>query len=58
MNILKSASKIVFLMLSLSACIGLFYGAVSEDNFMLLAIAASSFYFANKGTPKEEYLGK
>jgi hypothetical protein len=47
--ILKSAAKMVFVLLAISACIGLFTGHISEQNFMLLATAAFSFYFANKG---------
>lgn len=47
--ILKSAAKMVFLLLAISACVGLFTGHISEQNFMLLATAAFSFYFANKG---------
>lgn len=58
MEILKSASKIVFIILAISACIGIFLGVISEDNFMILAVSAFSFYFSNKGTKESEYLGK
>lgn len=57
-NIYKSASKIVFLTLTATACVGFGFGILGEDNFMLLAVAASSFYFSNKGTQDTEYLGK
>lgn len=65
-NILKSASKIVFISLSLTACVAFLYGAFTADpadglpvdQFMLLAVAASSFYFSNKGEASEPYAGK
>lgn len=43
-NIIKSASKIVFIL--------------SENNFMILAGAAFTFYFSNKGDSSEPYAGK
>lgn len=63
--ILKSAAKIVFLLLAFGATAGLFTGHIKEENFMLLATAAFSFYFANKGDSQKDdeaggppYLGK
>ncbi len=58
MEILKSASKIVFILLAIAACAGFFFGMLSENNFMILAGSAFSFYFANKGDQNEKYLGK
>jgi hypothetical protein len=58
MNILTSASKLVFLMLALSACVGFFIGRLEAKDFMLLAVSAFSFYFSNKGEPQSNYLGK
>lgn len=49
-NIVKSASKIVFITLAVSACTGFFTGHLGQDNFMILAVSAFSFYFANKPT--------
>lgn len=49
MEISKSASKIVFISLTTTACIGFLIGKLPVDQFMILAIAASSFYFSNKG---------
>lgn len=71
-NITKSASKIVFILLAVTACLAYLYGIVTgkvtleTKDFMLLATAAFSFYFANKGetTPAspdasiEPYAGK
>ena len=46
--IYKSASKVVFISLALTACAALFTGYIKEENFMLLATGAFSYYFANK----------
>jgi len=48
-NIASSASKLVFVLLTLTACVGFLLGRLPVDQFMILAIAASSFYFSNKG---------
>lgn len=57
-NILTSASKIVFIVLTFTACAGFLLGKLPVDQFMLLAIAASSFYFSNKGDSTQQFLGK
>ena len=57
-NILKSASKIVFIMLALSACIGFFIGKLEAKDFMVLAGMAFAFYFSNKGETTNEFAGK
>lgn len=56
--IFKSAARMVFLLLAIGAVVGLFTRHISEENFMLLASMAFSFYFANKGDPTTEYAGK
>ncbi len=58
MNILSSASKIVFILLMLTACIGFLWGKLPVDQFMLLAVAASSFYFSNKGETTPQVDGR
>jgi hypothetical protein len=58
MELFKSASKIVFLTLTFTACAGFILGKLLVDQFMYLAIGASSFYFSNKGDQKNKYLGK
>lgn len=58
MSLLKSASKIVFIALTITACAGFLFGKLPVDQFMILAIAASSFYFSNKGDETAPYLGK
>lgn len=48
-------------MLTLTACAAFLLGKLPVDQFMLLAVAASSFYFSNKGDggeTGEPYLGK
>lgn len=51
MNILNSASKIVFILITIAACVGFFLKILPQDQFMLLAISAFSFYFAKPTTP-------
>lgn len=65
MEIIKSASKIAFLMLIATACASVLYEVIAgrvditAENFMVLATAASSFYFAYKGNGKaEDFAGK
>lgn len=58
MNIVQSASKIVFVLLTITACAGFLLKLLPVDQFMILAIAASSFYFSNKGNPNEPFAGK
>lgn len=54
----QSASKVVFIMLTATACVAFLLGTLPADQFMILAVAASSFYFSHKGTEREQYLGK
>ncbi len=53
-----SASKVVFVLLTATACWGFLAKILPVDQFMILAIAASSFYFSNKGDGSNSYLGK
>lgn len=57
-NIAKSASKLVFIMLALTACVSFLLDKLPVDQFMLLASAAFVFYFSNKGEAQEPYAGK
>jgi hypothetical protein len=54
----QSASKIVFVLLTVTACVGFVIGKLPVDQFMILAIAASSFYFSNKGDSSQPFAGK
>ena len=58
MTILKSASKLVFILLAITACIGFWFGKLVSKDFMVLAMAAFTFYFANKGETTQPYAGK
>ena len=58
MNILESASKIVFILLAVSACIGFFLGKLEAQDFMMLAGMAFAFYFSNKGEVTAPFAGK
>lgn len=49
-KIYTSASKIVFILLAITACGGFFFGKLEAKDFMVLAGMAFSFYFANKPT--------
>ena len=57
-NIITSASKIVFLMLAATACVGFFIGILEAKDFMVLAGMAFAFYFSNKGEKDKPYAGK
>jgi hypothetical protein len=58
MNILQSASKIVFILMAVAVVILTFMKILDPKDFMILASMAFSFYFANKGEPSEPYAGK
>jgi hypothetical protein len=58
MQIYQSASKLVFVLLTVTACAGFVMGKLPVDQFMILAIAASSFYFSNKGDITQPFAGK
>lgn len=53
-----SASKTVFIMLTLTACTAFLIGVLPVEQFMYLATGASAFYFSNKGTNENNYLNK
>jgi hypothetical protein len=58
MEVLKSASKIVFVLMALATVGALFAGKISGDQFLLLAGMAFSFYFSNKGDSAQPFGGK
>lgn len=58
MEILKSASKVVFVLMALATIGALFLGKISGDQFLLLAGMAFSFYFSNKGDATQPFAGK
>lgn len=60
MEIFKSASKVVFLLLTITACGGFIVGILEAKDFMMLASMAFGFYFAHKGdaNSNQPYGGK
>ncbi len=58
MEILKSASKVVFVLMALATIGALFLGKISGDQFLLLTGMAFSFYFSNKGDTTQPFAGK
>jgi hypothetical protein len=58
MEILKSASKVVFIAVAIASIAGMFIGKLSAEQFMVLASMTFTFYFANKGDSSQAYAGK
>lgn len=58
MEILKSASKIVFIMMAVATIILTFFKILDGKDFMILSSMAFSFYFANKGESAAPFAGK
>lgn len=50
-NILGSVSKLVFLIIAISASAGFFAGILEPKDFMLLAGMTFSYYFTTKSSP-------
>ncbi len=57
-NVMKSASKIVFILMAIAVIAGLFVGKIDPKDFMVLASMAFTFYFSNKGETSSDYAGK
>ena len=55
---LQSASKLVFVLLAVTACAGFILGKLPVESFMILISGVFSFYFSNKGETKTKFLGK
>ena len=45
MTIFNSASRVVFILIAITVCIGFALGVLSEGNFILLAGSAFTYYF-------------
>lgn len=58
MSILKSASKLVFLLMTMAVIIFTGMRIIEPKDFITLATMAFTFYFANKGSEQNEFLGK
>lgn len=57
-KLFKSASKLVFLIITISACAGFFLGILDPKDFMVLASMAFAFYFSHKGEATSLFAGK
>jgi hypothetical protein len=58
MEILKSASKVVFILMAVGSVAALFTGKITGDQYMLLSGMAFAFYFSNKGEAGQPFAGK
>ncbi len=58
MTFLQSASKLVFLLLAVTACAAFLWGKLEPKDFVQLASMAFVFYFSNKGDASQPYAGK
>lgn len=58
MTLLKSASKFVFILIALTACVCFFLGKLESKDFMVLASMAFGFYFSFKGDNSQAFVGK
>jgi hypothetical protein len=54
----SSASRLSFLAIIITVCVGFLMGKLPVDNFMLVVSSATAFYFAYKGSDNEKYAGK
>ncbi len=48
-ELLTSAAKLVFMLMTATACFTFIIGRLDAKDFMALAIMVFTFYFANKG---------
>ena len=58
MEIIKSASKLVFVLMALATIVGMFMGRIDAKDFLVLVSMAFTFYFANKGDSNQPFAGK
>ena len=58
MKILESASKLVFVLITVAVVAGFFLKILDPKDFMVLASMCFTFYFANKGDTNTQFLGK
>lgn len=58
MQILQSASKIVFILMAVATIAGMLIGKIDPKDFLTLVSMAFTFYFANKGDNSLPFGGK
>lgn len=57
-ELFTSPAKLVFILLAAASSAGFFMGILSEENFMILAAGAFSFFFSYKGQENKDFAGK
>lgn len=58
MELLKSASKIVFILMAVGLVILTMFGVVDPNLFENVCLMVFTYYFAYKGNEENKYLGK
>ena len=58
MKLLSSASKIVFILVTLALIALTFLNKVDPKDFVAIAMMVFTYYFSNKGTSENNYLDK
>lgn len=58
MEVLKSASKIVFILMAVALVLLTAIGKVDPKDFVMMASMAFAFYFTRKGDSEAAYGGK
>lgn len=51
-DVFKSATKIVFLLVALTASIGFFLDKVTNEQYVGIVMMVFAFYYSNKNTPE------
>lgn len=54
LDLSKSASKLVFVIIAATECYAFVAGHLYQNNFMLLVGGAFAFYFSNKGETSKD----
>lgn len=57
-KLLSSASKLVFLLMTVALIVLTFIGKVDAKDFIVLASMVFTYYFSNKGSQDNNYLDK
>lgn len=58
MKILSSASKIVFILVTIALIVLTFIGKVDPKDFVAIAMMVFTYYFSHKWTSENNYLDK
>jgi hypothetical protein len=57
-NIMRSASKVVFILMAVATVAALFTAKINAEQFMVLSSMTFAFYFSNKGDVTKPYADK